>query len=127
MKKETRDNVIYLTIAVAVVAILGSIAWYQSAHGMRIHMPGSNAQFATLLMIVGVFGYAIKEWRKAWRSVRFWATLGLLLIVYLPLQILLFRYVVVNIITLPIVGALELFLLLFLLERIFSRQHHHLK
>ena len=86
MKTTTRDNILYLTIAFAVLGILGICAWYQDAHGQRIHMPISIRQFALVFMTAGVFGYAIREWRRAWHNTRFWIVLSLLFVAYVPLQ-----------------------------------------
>jgi hypothetical protein len=120
MKKTARDNILYLTIALAIVGILGLVAWYQEAHGLPIRMPVSTKQFAIAFTTIGIFGYAIREWRRAWGSVHFWIVLSLLLVVYVPLQWLLVRYISVNIITFVIVGVVELFALLFVLERLFA-------
>jgi hypothetical protein len=127
MKKTTRDNIFYLMIALAFLGILGLVAWYQEAHGLSIRMPISTKQFAVVFTTVGIFGYAIREWQRAWRRVKFWTVLSILLAVYVPLQWLLVRHINVNIFTFVIVGVVELFTLLFVLEKLLPPEYHRAK
>jgi hypothetical protein len=98
-KTTTRDNILYLTIALAIVGIMGLVAWYQDAHGLPIRMPISTKQFAFVFTTAGVFGYSIRDWRRAWRSARFWIVLSVLFVTYVPLQWLLIQHIRINIIT----------------------------
>jgi hypothetical protein len=86
MKTTTRDNILYLAIALGIVGAGVLVAWYQEAHGLPIRMPISDKLFVFILTTAVVFGGAIKSSRKLWRSGRFWVATCLLLIVYLPLQ-----------------------------------------
>jgi hypothetical protein len=118
MKKTTKDTILYLAIALVIVGILGLVAWYQEAHSLPIRMPLSSKQFAVVFITAGIFGYAIREWRRAWRRLHFWIVLAILFGIYVPLQWLLIGHINVNIFTFVIVGAAELFALLFVLEKL---------
>jgi hypothetical protein len=118
MKKTTRDSILYLVIALVIVAVLGLVAWYQKAHSLPIRMPVSSKQFAVVFITAGIFGYAIREWRRAWQSLHFWIVLSILFGIYVPLQWLLIRHINVNIFTFVIIGVAELFTLLFVLEKL---------
>jgi hypothetical protein len=127
MKKTTRDNILYVLIALAMVGILGLVAWYQEAHGLAVRMPISTKHFAAAFTTVGIFGYALREWKRAWRNVRFWTVFSILLAVYVPLQWLLVQHTNVNIFTFVIVGMVELFALLFVLEKLLPPEYHRAK
>jgi hypothetical protein len=112
----TRDNILYLAIALGIVGAGALVAWYQEAHRLPIRMPISDKFFAFILTTAVVLGGAIKSSRKLWRSGRFWVATCLLLIVYVPLQ---WKLVAFSRIGLGFVWAMtfgELFCLFFILE-----------
>lgn len=86
MKATTRDNILYLTIALAIVAVWGLVAWYQDAHGQQIHMPIPEHALMLFVATAVIFGYALKDRRKSWRNPRFWVVLSAAFILFLPLE-----------------------------------------
>jgi hypothetical protein len=127
MKNTTRDNILYLTIALAVVGLLALVARYQYAHGLPIHMPISTKQFAFGFTAIGTFGFAIQLWRRAWHSVRFWSILSMVFIIYIPLHWLLSEYIAANIVAFVVISVVELLILLFVLEKLLHHQFHNAK
>jgi len=122
MKSTTRDNILYMTIALSIVGIGGLIIWYDVSHGLPVRAPISTRQFAFVYIAALVFGYAIREWRKAWQSARFWTVLAILFVIYLPGQWLLIQYTHVNIIMFVLINLVELFALLFALEKLLPHE-----
>jgi hypothetical protein len=86
MKTTTRDNILYLAIALSIVGAGVLVARYREAHGLPIRMAISDKVFAFIITTAVVFGGAIRSSQRLWRSARFWGAMSLLLIVYLPLQ-----------------------------------------
>jgi hypothetical protein len=125
MKTTTRDNILYLTIALGIVGVGGLVIWYQDAHGLPIRMPVPDKVAAFLITTAIVFGYAIQRLRKLWRSSRFWWVIGLLLIAYLPLQWQLVQFTGMRIGLVSISVMLELFGFLFIVERLVPSQKRH--
>jgi hypothetical protein len=123
MKATTRDNILYLAIALGIVGILGLVAWYQDAHGLPVRMPISDRRFAFFFITAILFGYAIKAWRRSWHRFRFWVVLSLLFAIYAPLHLLLIRSVSLGLMTFGAIAAFELFTLLVVLEKFLPRQH----
>jgi hypothetical protein len=127
MKKTSRDSILYLTIALAIVGIVGLVARYEDAHGLPIRMPIPPKPFALAVSTAVVFGYAIQARRKAWHSIRFWVLLSGLLVVYVPLQWLLIQCTGARVIPWAASAGIELFLLLFILEKLLPQEHHRAK
>ena len=86
MKPTTRDNLLYLGIALSIVAALGLVLWYQDSHDQRLHFPLSDKMVILCVTTVGVFGALISTWKRAWRQTRFWLLMLLLLVAFIPLQ-----------------------------------------
>jgi len=84
-KNMTRDNVLYLLIALAIVGLIWVSAENDVSHGKKAEFPISFEVLSFASTTCIVFGYAIRQWRKAWRSVRLWAFLALFLMV-IPFQ-----------------------------------------
>jgi len=123
----TRDNILYLTIALAIVGILALVAWYQDVHGLPIRIPISDRQFALFLTTAVVFGYSLQASRSAWRKPRFWIIFSVLLLLYVPLQWLVLQHIKINIFTVQIVVLAELFALFALLGALLPSRHHRPK
>ena len=116
MKAATRDNILYLTIALAIVGILGLVYWYQEAHNLPRRFPLSDKLFAFIVTTAVVFGGAVKSSRKLWRSGRFWVATSVLLLIYLPLQWKLVGFSRIGIGFISAITFAELFCLLFILQ-----------
>src|SRR5215472_3117193 len=107
MTNNTRDNILYLTIALAVVAVALLAFRYRVSSGQPSHPLISASVFAFFLTTTVVFGCLIQVWRKAWRRVRFWVAIGLLLAAYCPLQWILVQYLDRRLAMLTLIAGLE--------------------
>jgi hypothetical protein len=125
MKPSTRDNILYLTIALAIVGILGLAFWYQEAHGLAHRFPVSDRQVGFVATTAVVFGYAIAHFRRSWRNLRFWVVLSLLLGAFLPAQFLLIRSMGTRIAKYRVLGMIELFVLLVILDWLVPSRDRH--
>jgi len=121
MKDATRDNILYITIALVIVAALGLVAWYQDAHGQRIHMPIAEKPFLVLFSTAGVFGYAVKYRRKSLDSTRFWMVLSVAFVLFIPLQWRILSRTF-GVASFGALSVLELFLLLAILDKLVPRE-----
>lgn len=124
MKTATRDNILYLTIALGIVGVGGIVVWYQEAHGLPIRMPISDGMAAFFITTSLVFGYTIKYFRKLWSRTRFWVMLGVIFLGYLPLQWRLLQFTGMRIGLGTATAFVELLCLLFILEKLVPPERH---
>ena len=127
MKTTSRDNILYLTIALAIVGILGLVYWYQEVHRLPQRFPLSDKWVAFIATTAVVFGGAVKSSRKLWCSGRFWVAMSLLLLIYLPLQWKLVGFSKIGIGFVSAITFAELFCLLFILQWLVPPPLRHTK
>src|SRR5579859_6070913 len=123
MNKTTRDNILYVIIALAIVCVGGLNIWYYVSRGLPVRIPISTKHFAVFLTTAIVFGYVIQKWRRSWKNARFWVVLILLAAIYVALQWLVIQYVPVNIATVTSAAILGLFAVLFILDKLIPREY----
>jgi len=125
MKITTRDNILYLTVALGIVGVGALIVSYQESHGLPIRLPISDKMFAFGWTTALVFGYAIQKSRKLWPSPRFWVTICVLLIAFLPFQWALVGFGRIGIGLISAASFGELVCLLLLLEKLVPPLERH--
>src|SRR5437764_11648711 len=74
--KRVRDWLLYVGIAVLIVAVIVLFAMHSVKAGGSPDLPLKWMAFVGVTAIM--FGYAVRAWRRSWRQPRFW----LLLIVF---------------------------------------------
>ena len=123
MNKTTRDSVLYLAVAIAVVAAVLVVFWYREAHGLPTHRPiASSRPFLFAASALTIFGFTVQQWRHSWGTTRFWVVLTSLFIAFVPLQWLVTSYTMQHLILFIMIAMLEVVALDFILQRLVTRE-----
>jgi hypothetical protein len=98
----TKDFLLYVAIAIAVVMVVVTFAFHQAKTGGSPDLPLKWMGFAGMTAIV--FGYAIRDGRRKWHLPKFWLFLGLFFALHTILGII----VLLSVTKMPLVifGAL---------------------
>ncbi len=78
--RRVRDWLLYVVIAVLILAAAGAFGVYQAMSGGSPDLPLKWLGFVGMTAIV--FGYAIHACRRSWRTHKFWLLLTTFFIVY---------------------------------------------
>ena len=85
-RNRVRDLLLYVVIAILVVAMIGVYAVHEAKPGGARSLPLKGLGFVGTSAIV--FGYAIRACRPFWRMHKFWLLLTVFFIVHLSLGVL---------------------------------------
>jgi hypothetical protein len=124
MKTTTRDNILYLTIALAIVMIALLAFRYHISSGEPLRPLISQNAFSFVLTTSVVLGCLIQAWRKAWHRARFWFVLAVVCAAYLPLQWQLVHYLGSRLALLTLVAGLELIILSIIFDTAMENLNH---
>jgi hypothetical protein len=110
ISERRRDLLLYLAIAISLVASVGIFALYQAKTGGSPDLPLKWLGFAAMSAIV--FGYAIRNNRSNWTKSKFWGLLVFFAVLHFVLGfVILLRTPVVPMVFYGIATGIEYFVL----------------
>jgi len=83
------DLLLYILIAIAVIASVFAYAVYQAKAGQHARLPLKWMAFGGLTLVV--FGYTLRDYRGFWGRRPFWVAVGVSLLVHLALGLVVLR------------------------------------
>jgi hypothetical protein len=107
--RRVRDWLLYVVIAVLILAVVAAFAVHQARTGGSPDLPLKWIGFVGMTAIV--FGYAIRACRRLWRTPKFWLLLTVFFVVHSGVGVFVLRVATVPLILYAILTGMEYVLL----------------